>query len=260
MSAGSVTQPPSVLARVGEFFFAWRNWVFTATLLGLLFGIRPALFLGSQSADYWLDLAGILVALAGQGIRLVVIGFTPIQSGGSRKRIDAKRLITEGALSHCRNPLYVGNILVVVGFALVHNHPLLYLVGISLTLFGYSAIVASEEAFLTGRFGDEYREYCRRVSRWIPKLQGLKATFSGMRFEGKRALFQEYGSIYLAVAIPLALVIYEQVASGYPANHPGVLTAGALLAVLTVAWAAVRRMKLADIARRNSETVRQYWS
>lgn len=260
MSAGSITQAAGLLRRLGEFFFAWRNWVFTATLLALLFGLRPALLLGSQAADFWLDLAGIAVALAGQGIRLIVIGFTPIQSGGSRKRIDARRLITEGALSHCRNPLYVGNILVVVGFALVHNHPLLYALAIPLTLFGYTAIVASEEAFLTERFGDEYREYCRRVSRWVPNLGGIKATFSGLRFEGKRALFQEYGSIYLAVAIPLLVILYEQFAGGAPADSPGVLVTAGLFVALTAAWATVRKMKLADIARRNAETLQQYWS
>ena len=146
---------PSFLERVGAVFFAWRNWLFTAGLLGLLILFRPVPLGGSRTADLLMDLFGFVVTLAGQMIRIGVIGYSPIRSGGTRKKVAADSLLTTGLLAHVRNPLYVGNILVMAGLVLIHNNPWVYLLGLPATLFAYTAIVAGEEAFLAGRFGEE---------------------------------------------------------------------------------------------------------
>lgn len=256
----SMTDPSSCpvflepMKRIGRFFFAWRNCVFTATLLGLLFGCPPVAFRGSQTADHWLNLLGFLVTLGGQGIRALVIGQTPIASGGSHKRVAADSLITFGLLRHVRNPLYLGNLLVVAGLAIIHNNPLVYLLLLPLTVFGYHAIVANEEAFLAHKFGQDYENYCRRVRRWLPKLRGLYLSLRETPINWRRVLLQEYGSLYLAVALPLLLMIYEQILRSGLKGTAELYFFATLLAVANVTWLGLRRWKLAQVVRHRRNT------
>ena len=242
------------MQRLGTFLFAWRNWLFTAGLLGLLVACPPVLFLGSHRADFWLDLLGMAATLAGQGVRIAVIGQTRIASGGSRKRVDAERLITSGLLAHVRNPLYIGNLLVVAGLVLIHNNPWLYVFLLPAAFLGYQAIVSSEEAFLAQRFGEEYRQYCGRVRRWLPNLRGLRESLRQRQIDWRRVMLQEYGSIYLAVALPLALLIYEQLLQA-PSRERSVSLniLWVLLLAATGSWVWFRRIKLAEVARRRGE-------
>jgi len=244
-----------LLERLGAVFFAWRNWVFTVTLLGLLFAFRPVLFGGSRSADLWLDLLGLAISLAGQAIRTVVIGQTPIKSGGRMRQVSAEALVTTGLMSHVRNPLYIGNVLVAAGLTVIHNNPWVYGLLLPTTLLAYQAIVVHEEAFLTRQFGAAYQDYCRRVRRWLPSFQGLGRSLRETPFDGRRVMLQEYGSIYLAVTLPLLLMIYEQWSPVPGEASPrgewlSVLVGLFLLA--TAAWAAFRRVKLQEVARRRA--------
>lgn len=239
------------LERIGRFFFAWRNWVFSAGLILLLALFEPEPFLGRWQYDLWLDALGLGVTLFGQLIRVLVIGYTPIRSGGARKQVAAEALHTSGLLNHVRNPLYVGNLLVTTGLVLIHNHPGVYLLLLPFTFFAYVAIVAAEEAFLRQRFGEAYQEYCRRVPRWLPRLTGLRHTLREAPFDRRRVLRQEYGSLWIAVAFPLGLMLYERWGEpGVP--HPGLWqgTLSVLLLLTTAVWALLYLQKRAEVARR----------
>lgn len=244
------TEHRPLMVRIGAFFFAWRNWVFTAWLLAILAGFRPAPLLGDWRADLWLDVAGFAITAFGQVVRMLVIGYAPIRSGGSRKKVDAEALLTSGLLSHVRNPLYVGNILIMVGMAVIHNNPWVYVLALPPTLFAYSAIVANEEAFLTRTFGEDYREFCRRVPRWLPNLRGLRQTLRNGDFDGRRVLLQEYGSVWIALAFPVGLMLHER--WGLPGQEGWTRTMAALLIVITLGWAWCRRIKLIEVARRKA--------
>ena len=89
----------------------------------------------------------------------------------SRTRSDRLGpLVESGPFAHLRNPLYVGNIALWVGFAITAG--LLWLAPIVLVLLGleYHAIVRWEEHLLESRFGEAYRSYAAHVPRWIPTL------------------------------------------------------------------------------------------
>lgn len=246
-------QRRSLLERIGRVFFIWRNWIFTPVLLGFLIGARPVPFLGRPAADFWLDLAGFAVTLAGQAVRIAVIGCSTIDSGGTRRRPAANSLVTVGLLAHVRNPLYVGNFLVVTGLALIHNNPWAYLLGLPVVCFAYRGIVAAEEVFLAGRFGEEYAEYCRRVPRWLPNPRGLRRSFHGVRFDLRRVVLQEYGSMYLAVGLPLALLLYEALLWPGSPQRAGVGVLWALFFLAAAAWGWGRRVKLEAVARRRAQ-------
>lgn len=217
------------LAPLGRFFFKFRDFLFPVVFLGLALASEP----GGGPWDRALDLLGILVALAGQLLRAVVIGFAYIRRGGKDKQVYADSLVQEGVFAHSRNPLYLGNFLALVGFCLIHDSALCYLVGIPFFAFAYLAIVAAEEEYLHGKFGAEYEAYCRRVPRFIPSFSGLGATLGGMSFDWKRLVRKEYGSTFAGLSLILALLIGDEYRLHGPDSArgllPGVLSVWAVL-------------------------------
>ena len=80
----------------------------------------------------------------------------------------------------CRNPLYVGNMLVYSGLFLFHGNPLVVVVGCLVFAFIYQSIIYAEEEFLADKFGQGYRDYCRNVPRWGLKLSAFASSTEGM--------------------------------------------------------------------------------
>ena len=77
-------------------------------------------------------------------------------------------LSTAGPYSVVRNPLYLGNLLGIVGFGFAVEQPMLaLLLGLIFGLF-YPSVVAREEKDLLRIFGERYAAYCAVVPRWIP--------------------------------------------------------------------------------------------
>ena len=147
-----------------------------------------------------LDIIGLVAMILGEALRVGVVGLKYIVRGGKDKKVYANELVTGGFFTVCRNPLYVGNILIAVGALMIHAQPVLMLAGIALTLFIYVAIVASEENFLRGKFGDAYEAYCKDVNRWFPNLARLPAASAGMAFNVKRVMSKEYPTVAGTVA------------------------------------------------------------
>jgi protein-S-isoprenylcysteine O-methyltransferase Ste14 len=76
-------------------------------------------------------------------------------------------LVTEGPFGYSRNPIYVALTLLYVGVALLINALwILLLVVPALVVLRYG-VIAREEAYLTRKFGDAYRQYTAQVRRWL---------------------------------------------------------------------------------------------
>jgi len=120
-----------------------------------------------------------------------------IMRGGRNRRVYAEELVTTGIFAHCRNPLYVGNILILAGLGIASNSLLFIALFTPVFLFFYQAIVMAEENFLRNKFGEQYVRYCKKVNRWIPNLSGIGETIRSMTFKWKRVLIREYNSTYI---------------------------------------------------------------
>jgi protein-S-isoprenylcysteine O-methyltransferase Ste14 len=238
-------EQPSLLERWGTFLFKYRDAVFPAVILAIIVVTRPRFPSGSRTADLWLDLLGILVAFTGQALRIAVIGYRYIVRGGKNRRVHAEDLVTDGFFALSRNPLYVGNILVLFGLFIIWNTPLLYLIGVPFVLLGYRGIVAAEEAFLRRKFGADYDEYCRTTNRWIPDLRKARTALDGIPFNWRRVLLREYGSWTAWIGTAGVLIIAESLyAASYQEQAVLINAILAVLALVFVAWAITRWLKL----------------
>ncbi len=232
------------LVRLGNFFFRYRDALFTAVLLTLFLLFRPHYPRGNERLDNLLDLIGIAVALIGQLLRVAVIGHAYIIRGGSNRRVFAKDLVTEGFFAHSRNPLYLGNLLVLFGLFLIWNNPWVYLLGGVFFLLGYVAIVAAEEVYLRAKFGSTYDAYARAVPRWLPSTRGLRQSLAGMRFNWRRVVVKEYTSMYTWMAGAVVLLAADTLEyHTYQERATYLNTLVACFILLTIGWATARYLK-----------------
>lgn len=76
-------------------------------------------------------------------------------------------LVTTGPYSFTRNPIYLGVLILIIGFfLLIHNFLVLILWMAVYLLFRYK-FISWEERYLYDTFGLEYTEYCEKTPRWI---------------------------------------------------------------------------------------------
>ncbi len=185
-----------ILLASGNLFFRVRDALFPTIFIFLFIFTRPVLFLGNESLDRVVVLAGFVTALAGQCFRLAVIGFAYIKRGGKEGRVYADDLVIEGFYAHTRNPMYVANYLMTVGLGLMYGSPWVYFFVIPFFTYVYLSIVVAEENFLRGKFSVSYDEYCRAVNRFIPDFRGLGKSLEKFSYDWKKVIRKEYGTFF----------------------------------------------------------------
>jgi protein-S-isoprenylcysteine O-methyltransferase Ste14 len=230
--------------RAGHAIFRHRDWVFPLVLLALGLAFAPAPPLGHWEWDPLVDAIGIALAVSGQALRAVVIGLAYIRRGGKDKTIYADALVTEGVFAHSRNPLYVGNLLVLFGLFVIHGSPWVLLLGGAFFGTAYVLLVLSEEDYLRTRFGAAFDDYCRRVNRFLPSPRGFRDTVRGMRFDWARLVRKEYSSTFAWTSGAIALLAWEHLRQPDAAPRREIVVV-ALVAWLpiVIAWAAARIAK-----------------
>jgi protein-S-isoprenylcysteine O-methyltransferase Ste14 len=192
--------------KIGKWLFARRTSLPVPIALALLF-VRwreappsPALMV-----------AGVAITTAGEALRLWAVEHIGAISRTRSDRLGP--LIATGPFALIRNPLYVGNMALWIGFTLTAR--LVWLAPIVLVLLGleYHAIVKWEEHLLQSRIGDSYRDYLKSVPRWWPALvraggeaRGREsAAASGAAFSWRETLFSERGTL-IAIAVGYGLL------------------------------------------------------
>jgi protein-S-isoprenylcysteine O-methyltransferase Ste14 len=208
-SSATLPNNPRWLVALGNFLFRARDAVFPVVLIVLLLIGTPLIPRSDPRLARLLDAAGVITALLGQALRVAVIGYRYIVRGGKNRQVYAEGLVTTGFFALSRNPLYVGNLLILGGLMLIWNSPLMYAIGVPFFLLGYRAIVAAEESYLGREYGDAFAAYCRRVPRWWPALGRLREATAGMAFNWRRVILKEYGSAAYWVAGAAVLLMLK---------------------------------------------------
>lgn len=193
----------SFMIASGRFFFRYRQYMFPLIFICLLFFFRPRTVVNPTLSNIlvWL---GFIVTMLGEGIRLFTIGLDYIIRGGKGGNVYASDLVTGGLYSHVRNPMYLGNILLAVGIGLYSSTPLILVTVLPFFVFFYYALMANEENFLRGKFGQEYDDFCNRVNRLWPSFKNIGKTLSGFSFNWRRSAIKDSGTAFytfLALAV-----------------------------------------------------------
>jgi len=152
-------------------------------------------YLWRAQPEWWSLAAGGAVATVGLLLRA-------ISSGQVKKNQD---LATAGPYAYCRNPLYLGSIVIAVGFAIASRD--LWVAVALLLLFAlvYVPVIRSEEVFLRGHFS-QYDEYAQRVPRLLPHTVWFTGLTTGFAPELYRQ-HREYNASIGAAAMLAALVV-----------------------------------------------------
>ncbi|HEX3704173.1 MAG TPA: isoprenylcysteine carboxylmethyltransferase family protein [Vicinamibacterales bacterium] len=172
--------------------------------------------LGEAPASTRLTTAGLAIVASAETIRLWAVHHIGAVSRTRTDRLGP--LVDDGPFGVVRNPLYLGNIALWVGFALIAR--LVWLAPAIAIVLGleYHAIVKWEERLLTSRLGDAYRDYTTRVPRWVPNLAlmgrkgrdstrtaTLSASANATPYSWRDTLFSERGTL-IAVAAGYGLL------------------------------------------------------
>ena len=157
----------SLLQKAGKFFFKYRGYTPVPFVAILVFFASPS----------WnLFFIGFTVMAIGEGIRLWAMSY---MEGIARSRtIRVNQLVTSGPYRFVRNPLYLGNLLLYGGAAIIGNIWMPYFLLLAMLYFAiqYILIVDAEEKVLMETFGETYQKYRSEIPRFIPGLSVYNAS------------------------------------------------------------------------------------
>ncbi len=139
-----------------------KRWFKLRFFITYPFGIFVLFFCSPTQSSFNL---GIWLIVAGLIIRLWANGYA----------IKTTKLTTSGPYSLVRNPLYLGTILITIGFMILLNTSYVGLIFILIMLAVYLRTIRNEERALALRFGQAYLDYKNKVPMLIPTLFRYKA-------------------------------------------------------------------------------------
>jgi hypothetical protein len=130
-----------------------------------------------------------------------------------------------------------------LGVGILANSLIYVAIVIPVFLFIYQAIVLAEENFLRGKFGPGFDEYCKKVNRWFPDLEGIGKTFRSMQFNWKRWILKEHTTQFIwLIGITLLLLFnYPELTGNNKALRDTLL--GFILGTLLAIYLLIRYLK-----------------
>ena len=130
----------------------------------LLLGVEASLQQGLPRIEPW---GFLLLAWGYLQYRWVGIFRTREGGGGPGISNPPVQLVTTGPYRWTRNPMYLGHLFFFAGMAITLMSWIAAAVLVVHAVW-FDRRVREDEERLTHLFGDGYRDYCRRVNRWIP--------------------------------------------------------------------------------------------
>ena len=153
MDALELKVPPVVLVLV----LAMTMWIVAMQLPSLSIALP-----GQHGLAAIISCVGIFFILAGvyefQKAKTTLNPTTPAATSS---------VVASGIYRVSRNPMYVGFLLVLTGWAIFLSHPLPFLLLPAFVAYMNRFQISPEERVLSAKFGDEYDTYKQSVRRWL---------------------------------------------------------------------------------------------
>ena len=135
----------------------------------------------------------ILVSFSGLLVRCVVAGYVPRGTSGRNTQSQvAESLNTMGLYSIVRNPLYLGNFLIILGLLLFIQVWWFALAGVAIFWIFYERIIFTEEEFLRGKFGATFVDWSMKTPVFVPNFKNWQKP--ALPYEWKTVLRREHST------------------------------------------------------------------
>lgn len=139
----------------------------TALAVGIVLGRLSPLGWPQEPAGGALRIAGGALAVLGLTLDLWSLGTLHRARTTLLPHRAADRLVTHGPYGLSRNPIYLGNTLLVLGLGAAFANLWLMAAALGAALATDRLAARREEAHLAARFGADFSAYRARVPRWI---------------------------------------------------------------------------------------------
>ncbi len=115
-----------------------------------------------SSLGFIIILVGLMIIfIAARQFKAVNTTINPI------KPENASVLVNKGIFSYSRNPMYLGMLLIIIGFSIIHNlMAIIAIMPIWIIYMTYFQIIPEEEAMKI-LFKEDFVNYCIKTRRWI---------------------------------------------------------------------------------------------
>ena len=162
--------------------------------------IRVPLGFVFAAAYIWLARPTVVSIVIGGCVAFAGLCIRALASGHVEKN---EVLATSGPYAHTRNPLYLGSIILAVGFLIAARSWWLPLIAAIMLVFIYVPVIRSEEAFLRTRF-PEFDDYTAQVPRLFPRIRPYRSrpsSFSWHLYWKHREYNAALGATLMIVAL-----------------------------------------------------------
>jgi protein-S-isoprenylcysteine O-methyltransferase Ste14 len=150
-----------------------KNLLFTVLVPGAVAVYVPLIITSDQdiAKDLIYRAIGTLLLLMGALIYLWTVWDFASLGKGTPLPLDAPRhLVVRGLYRIIRNPMYLGVLLVITGWAGIFASEWLLVYALGVGVVVHLFVVFYEEPKLSILFGKEYEVYCQDVGRWMPRF------------------------------------------------------------------------------------------
>jgi protein-S-isoprenylcysteine O-methyltransferase Ste14 len=160
--------------------------------------------------------AALALVFAGEIVRCWAVGYSGVTTRGDT--VTAPMLVSAGPYAYVRNPLYVGNFITALGFALAFTggnegaiRLLLLAFCLGAMLAVYAAIIPHEEAYLRRTFGEAFTAYTRNVPAVFPRFtpwEGRRGAYDpSVILKAETRTFLTFGAMLIVLVLKALLPI-----------------------------------------------------
>ncbi len=190
------------LEKQGNWLFRRRSYLPLFAIPFFLIALRNSEHLErifGHSVEMLWGTASIGISFLGLIIRCLVAGYAPRGTSGRNTRSQvAEVLNTTGMYSIVRNPLYLGNFIIVLGATLfIEVWWLALIVWVGFWIY-YERIILAEEDFLRRKFGDTFLKWAEKTPVFFPKFRNWKKP--ELPFSFKTVLRREFSTLFAIIA------------------------------------------------------------
>jgi protein-S-isoprenylcysteine O-methyltransferase Ste14 len=189
----------------GERLFRVRSYTPIPLFLIMFFCRR-----GELENDILVWPLSLFLVIMGETLRLWALRYIGKFSRTTKKK--GRLLITDGPYAFTRNPLYCGNLLILLGFTVASE--LIWFIPIVMILFcfQYHCIVQWEEQILREYFPQDAECYFQSVPRWLPKWQIVRNHLqipSISHYSWADIFHREKSTLQFLVVMSISLILKE---------------------------------------------------